>query len=61
MNHKISILLIIIFSSIVLSATILIDPGHGGEENGAISSVDGSKEKDLVMELSFLIRNHLLC
>ena len=42
------------------SATILIDPGHGGEENGAISSVDGSREKDLVMELSLLIRNHLL-
>lgn len=60
MNLKFLFLFIFLSSSMCFSATILIDPGHGGEENGAISSVDGSKEKDLVMELSLLIRNHLL-
>lgn len=42
------------------AGTILIDPGHGGEENGAVSSIDGTREKDLALELSMLIRNHLL-
>jgi N-acetylmuramoyl-L-alanine amidase len=42
------------------AGTILIDPGHGGEENGAVSTIDGTREKDLALELSMLIRNHLL-
>ena len=60
MNSKVLTLFIFLVSNVSLSATILIDPGHGGEENGAISSVDGTKEKDLVMELSLMIRNNLL-
>ena len=40
------------------AGTILIDPGHGGEENGAVSTIDGTREKDLALELSMLIRNH---
>jgi N-acetylmuramoyl-L-alanine amidase len=60
MNIRIILFFTLFSISNTFSATILIDPGHGGEENGAISSVDGSKEKDLAMELALLIRNQLL-
>lgn len=60
MNLKLMVMLLLFKTSIGMSATILIDPGHGGDENGAISSVDGTKEKDLAMELALLIRNQLL-
>ena len=54
------IALIILVSNSLYSATILIDPGHGGEEKGAISKIDGTEEKDLALELAYKIRNHLL-
>lgn len=38
--------------------TIAIDPGHGGEEDGAVGS-SGLKEKDLVLDLSQRLRDLL--
>jgi len=38
--------------------TIVIDPGHGGEEDGAIGR-SGLKEKDLVLDLSQRLRDLL--
>lgn len=38
---------------------IVIDPGHGGEEDGALG-VDGLWEKDLVLKLSFGVEKLLL-
>ncbi len=37
---------------------IVIDPGHGGEEDGAIG-VDGVKEKDVVLEISLMLEKLL--
>lgn len=37
---------------------IYIDPGHGGFDPGAIGK-DGSKEKDLTLEYSFLLKTYL--
>lgn len=37
---------------------IVIDPGHGGEEDGAIG-VDGVKEKDVVLEISLMLEEML--
>jgi N-acetylmuramoyl-L-alanine amidase len=37
---------------------IVIDPGHGGEDSGALG-VDGTAEKDLVLAYSLALRDHL--
>jgi len=39
--------------------TIIIDAGHGGEDGGAVG-VDGLLEKDINLEISFLLRDMLL-
>ncbi len=31
--------------------TVIIDPGHGGEDPGAVSDYDGIKEKDIKIRL----------
>ena len=36
---------------------IYIDPGHGGFDGGAVG--DGLIEKDLVLDISYLIKSHL--
>lgn len=46
------------------SKVVLIDPGHGGEEIGAVGYLDSSKkkklfEKDLSLRLSLKIKEHL--
>ncbi|MCM8822577.1 MAG: N-acetylmuramoyl-L-alanine amidase [Candidatus Omnitrophica bacterium] len=37
---------------------ILIDPGHGGHDNGAVGNY-GLKEKDVNLDISLRLRNHL--
>src|SRR5512133_1231098 len=48
--------------ALVLSAppafTIVLDPGHGGDKDGALSST-GAKEKDVVLEISRRIAQRL--
>jgi len=36
--------------------SVLIDPGHGGEDPGAISDYSGLKEKDLNLDISFKLK-----
>jgi N-acetylmuramoyl-L-alanine amidase len=38
---------------------ILIDPGHGGEDPGAVSSYSGIKEKDVNLKIAFFLRDAL--
>ncbi|UUX34332.1 N-acetylmuramoyl-L-alanine amidase [Fundicoccus culcitae] len=40
-------------------ATILIDPGHGGEDPGAISYDELTYEKDVTLDTAYIIRDHL--
>lgn len=40
------------------SPLVLIDPGHGGSEDGAIGPA-GIKEKDITLAISFLVRDML--
>ncbi len=39
--------------------TIVIDPGHGGKDPGAIGS-EGTKEKDIVMSIALRLRDQLM-
>lgn len=38
---------------------IAIDPGHGGTDSGAVSSVDGTYEKDLTLEVGLKVQKLL--
>lgn len=38
---------------------VMLDPGHGGEDSGAISTVNGLLEKDLVLDLAFRVGERL--
>lgn len=38
---------------------VLLDPGHGGEDSGAISTVNGLLEKDIVLDVAFRIGERL--
>ena len=38
---------------------ILIDPGHGGEDPGAVSSYSGIKEKDINLKIAFFLKGVL--
>lgn len=44
-----------------ISATpvIVIDPGHGGEDSGALGAAPGLREKDLVLQISQRVRDLL--
>jgi N-acetylmuramoyl-L-alanine amidase len=44
-----------------ISLTVLIDPGHGGEEYGAVSTLGTKKitEKELTLQMSLLLKKEL--
>lgn len=61
---KLVFLLLLIFPSVLLAKVVLIDPGHGGEESGAVGYLDSKKsrkvyEKDLSLRLSKKIKEVL--
>ncbi len=74
-NSKIKLGLVFIFILISLStnlfassmfdypiSTVFIDPGHGGEDSGAIASYDFNKlieEKDIVLDISLSLSDYL--
>jgi N-acetylmuramoyl-L-alanine amidase len=39
--------------------TVVIDPGHGGKDSGAISQITGQKEKDLTLDVAKRVRSQL--
>jgi len=39
---------------------VVIDPGHGGKDPGAVSKNGKTKEKDVALEISDRIKNHLI-
>lgn len=43
----------------IISNTIIIDPGHGGEDSGALG-ITGVKEKDLNLNISIKLKEELL-
>lgn len=52
----------LLFAAPAFSKVVLIDPGHGGEEIGAVGYLDKKKklyEKDLSLRLSLKIKEHL--
>lgn len=58
------LLLVFFFSLPALAKVVLIDPGHGGEEIGAVGFLDPAKkkkifEKDLSLRLASKIKEHL--
>jgi N-acetylmuramoyl-L-alanine amidase len=58
------LLILLIFPSALLAKVVLIDPGHGGEEVGAVGYLDSKKsrkvyEKDLSLRLSKKIKEVL--
>lgn len=71
MNKVIILILIaIIFSSSIGAtsifdypiSTVIIDPGHGGEDSGAVASYDFNpfiQEKDIVLNISLKIKEYL--
>ena len=57
-------LLLIFFPFYALAKVVLIDPGHGGEESGAVGNLDPKKsrkifEKDLALRLGKKIKEEL--
>lgn len=57
-------LLFILFSGAVSAKVVLIDPGHGGEEIGAVGFLDSKRkqkifEKDLSLRLATKIKHYL--
>lgn len=61
---KFVLLFLLIFPSTLLAKVVLIDPGHGGEEVGAVGYLDSKKsrkvyEKDLSLRLSKKIKEVL--
>jgi len=61
---KIIFLLILLFSVSIHAKVILLDPGHGGEESGAVGSYVSSKknkvfEKDLSLRLGLKLKEYL--
>ena len=39
--------------------TVLLDPGHGGEDPGAVSDYSGIKEKDINLKIAFKVKDIL--
>lgn len=46
------------FSLPLTGKTIVLDPGHGGPDGGAVGS-DGTLEKDIALQVSQVLRNYL--
>jgi N-acetylmuramoyl-L-alanine amidase len=42
-----------------MQKTIILDPGHGGEDPGAVSDYSGIKEKDINLKIAFKVRELL--
>ena len=40
-------------------ATVILDPGHGGEDPGAVSNYSGIAEKDINLRIAQLLRELL--
>lgn len=49
--------LLFLFSIIVRTASIIIDPGHGGKDSGVIS--EGLAEKEFTLQLAEALRNEV--
>lgn len=61
---KFSFLFLFLFSFSAMAKVVLIDPGHGGEEAGAVGHLDKKRsrkifEKDLALRLSKKIKDRL--
>jgi N-acetylmuramoyl-L-alanine amidase len=61
---RLVLVLSLLLSLPAFSKVVLIDPGHGGEEAGAVGHLDAKKsrkifEKDLALRLSKKIKDHL--
>ena len=53
-------LVLLLLSFNLNAAVVVIDPGHGGEERGAISKIDHSIEKNLVLRMAYEIKKKLI-
>ena len=51
-NNVCRALLFFVFASSLMSFTLVIDAGHGGDDFGAIGLVHGVKEKDLNLQVA---------
>ncbi len=61
---RVLLIILLTFSLNSFGKVVLIDPGHGGEESGAVGHLDGKKtrrvfEKDLALRLSKKIKDKL--
>lgn len=61
---KLFLFLLLSFSQLSMAKVVLIDPGHGGEESGAVGHLDAKKtrkifEKDLSLRLAKKIKEEL--
>ena len=61
---KYFLLSILFISQVAVAKVVLIDPGHGGEESGAVGHLDAKRtrkvfEKDLSLRLSIKIKEEL--
>ena len=61
---KYFLFLILFISQVAMAKVVLIDPGHGGEESGAVGHLDAKRtrkvfEKDLSLRLSIKIKEEL--
>lgn len=54
-NSLFRALLLLLFAGSLMSFTLVIDAGHGGDDYGAIGLVHGTKEKDLNLHVAKLL------
>lgn len=54
-NNLFRALLLLLFAGSLMSFTLVIDAGHGGDDYGAIGLVRGTKEKDLNLHVAKLL------
>jgi N-acetylmuramoyl-L-alanine amidase len=61
-RHALALLLVVSLASAAHATVVLVDPGHGGEEHGAIGVLSGARkvmEKDLSLRLARKIQEKL--
>ena len=51
-------MLIMFFTNTVYGFTLVIDPGHGGIDSGAIAS-NGNQEKDMNLKIAQYLKDYL--